>query len=130
MKTETLHINKILFAIAFTALLGCIFASGVYAAKTAKKQVGQLDEIHASNDVSCADCHGDENQRKAVPMVKCVECHDTAELAKNTADTKPTNPHKNRHYSTEADCNLCHHQHKKSENFCLPCHDRFVFVTP
>lgn len=72
--------NKFLIAIAFTALVGCIFAGGVYAVKT--------------------------------------------------ADIKPTDPHKNRHYNTEADCNLCHHQHGKSENFCLPCHDRFNFHVP
>jgi hypothetical protein len=46
------------------------------------------------------------------------------------SNAKPRNPHENRHYGTEADCNLCHHQHKKSENFCLPCHQRFDFVVP
>ncbi len=121
---------KFLFAVTFTLLVGGIFASGVYAANTAKKQVGTLDEFHAKADVTCADCHGDVSQREAVEMVKCLECHDTAELAEKTANVKPTNPHKNRHYNTEADCNLCHHQHKKSENFCLPCHGRFDFVVP
>lgn len=128
MKDKILY--KFLFAVTFTLLLGGIFANGVYAASTAKKHVGALDEFHAKTDVQCADCHGDESQRAAVPMVKCLECHDTTELSKKTAAVKPTNPHNNRHYSTEADCNLCHHQHKKSENFCLPCHGRFDFVVP
>lgn len=128
MKNNTLH--KVLYASAFTILLGGIFANGIYAKSTAEKQVVALDEFHASVDVKCADCHGDENQREAVPMIKCLECHDTTELAEKTADVTPTNPHENRHYGTEADCNLCHQQHKKSENFCLPCHGRFDFIVP
>jgi len=128
MKNNTLH--TFVFAVACTIFLGGISATGVYAASTAKKQVVALDAYHAKMDVTCADCHGDENQRHAVPVIKCLECHDTTELAEKTANVKPTNPHKNRHYSTEADCNLCHHQHKKSENFCLPCHARFDFVVP
>lgn len=127
MKTNTLH--KLLFVTACALFLGSTFASGIYAA-TAERHVVPLDEFHASVDVTCADCHGDDKKREAVPMVKCLECHDTQDLADKTANTTPTNPHKNRHYSTEADCNLCHHQHKKSENFCLPCHGRFDFVVP
>ena len=128
MKSKILH--KILFAVAFTILAGGISATGIYAANSDKTPAGLLDEFHAGNDIACADCHGDDNQREAVPMIKCLECHDTEELAERTADFEPTNPHKNRHYNTEADCNLCHHQHKTSENFCLPCHARFDFIVP
>lgn len=129
MKSKTLL--KFLFAISLMMLLGGVCTSTVYAAAdTDKKQVTQLDEFHADNDVTCADCHGDTNQREAVTMVKCLECHDTTELAEKTAAGMPTNPHQNRHYGTEASCNLCHHQHKKSENFCLPCHGRYNFVVP
>lgn len=63
-------------------------------------------------------------------MLTCLECHDTDELAEATAELKPTNPLKNRHYDTGADCNLCHHQHRASVNFCLPCHVRFDFDVP
>ncbi len=128
MKNTTLH--TFVFAIACIIFLDGIFASGAYAASTPEKQVITLDEFHANADVGCADCHGNKNQRAAVSMVKCLECHDTKELAEKTANVKPTNPHNNRHYSTEADCNLCHHQHKKSENFCLPCHARFDLIVP
>lgn len=130
MKAKTLHIQKFLFAIVFTVFFCGISASGVSAATAEKKPGSQLDEIHAGNGVTCADCHGDNNQRGAVLMVQCLDCHDTTDLAKKTANVAPTNPHQNRHYGTEADCNLCHHQHKKSENFCLPCHARFDFVAP
>lgn len=128
MKIKSLY--TFFFAISLTMFVDSIFTSTVNAANTEKNQVVQLDEFHADNDVTCADCHGDDNQRKAVPMIKCLECHDTTELAEKTADYKPTNPHKNRHYNTEADCNLCHQQHQKSKNFCLPCHDRFDFIVP
>lgn len=128
MKNTTLH--TFLVAIAFAALLSGISATGIYAGSTDNKEGMALDQYHASRDVACADCHGENTQRQTVPMVKCLECHDTAELAEKTAGIKPTNPHKNRHYDTEADCNLCHHQHRKSENFCLPCHARFDFVVP
>lgn len=128
MKSNILQ--KFLFAIVFTIFLGGIFSSGVYAASAVKKQIVALDAFHAGMDVTCADCHGDENKREAVTIVTCLACHDTSALAEKTANVKPRNPHKNRHYGTEADCNLCHHLHEKSENFCLPCHDRFDFVVP
>ncbi len=123
MKTQYMH--KLVFALALTLLLGGFFASGAVAADAV-----QLDQFHAGKGVSCADCHGDDNQRDAVPMIKCLECHATKDVAAATADLKPTNPHNNRHYSTETDCNYCHHQHKKSENFCTPCHLRFEFDVP
>ena len=125
MNTKTLHIYTLVFALALILVLGGVFASSAFAA-----EVIQLDQFHASKGVTCADCHGENNQREAVPMIKCLECHDTKDVAAATADLKPTNPHNNRHYGTETDCNYCHHQHKKSENFCLPCHVRFHFVVP
>lgn len=88
-----------------------------------------LDQTHAALGLECNDCHTTK-PRQAVSMLKCVECHDTKELAEATADVKPTNPHKNRHFSTETDCSYCHHQHKKSENYCGSCHLRFDFVIP
>lgn len=131
MKTENQQIYKRLLFATLTFLSICIVAGTVYAASgTTEKKGVQLDALHADNDVTCTDCHGEQTQREAVPMIKCLECHDTAELAEKTAEMKPTNPHKNRHYNEEADCNLCHHQHRKSENFCLPCHLRFDFKTP
>ena len=125
MNTKTQHIHKIVFVLALTLALAGVFAGGAFAADAI-----QLDQFHAGKGVACADCHGNNNQREAVPMIKCLECHDTKEVAQATADLKPTNPHNNRHYSTETNCNYCHHQHKKSENFCTPCHLRFDFIVP
>lgn len=122
---KTLYMDKFVFALALTLLLVGASASVAFAADAV-----QLDQFHAGKGVSCADCHGDNNQRVAVPMIKCLECHDTKEVAEATADLKPANPHNNRHYGTETNCNYCHHQHQKSENFCIPCHLRFDFVVP
>ena len=91
----------------------------------------ELGKLHAASGIKCANCHGDTKQPQPVPMIKCLSCHgDTKALAQKTANVKPVNPHESRHYGTEADCNLCHHQHKKSENFCYDCHNRFNFTVP
>ncbi len=121
MNTKTFHMPKLVFALALALVLGGAFAGSALA---------QLDQSHASAGVSCADCHGDQTQREPVAMLKCLECHDTKDVAEATAELKPTNPHNNRHYGTETNCNYCHHQHQKSENFCTPCHLRFTFDVP
>lgn len=130
MKTKILYLHKLLLIISLNLFFGVFFVCSLHAANSGQKQAPLLDEIHAGKNIACADCHGNEGQRSVVAMITCLDCHDTTELAEATAEGQPTNPHENRHYSTEADCNLCHHQHKKSENFCLPCHNRFDFIVP
>lgn len=86
--------------------------------------------LHALNGVQCAQCHGNVQKYEPVPMNQCLSCHgDTKALAERTANVKPRNPHESRHYGTEADCNLCHHQHGKSQNHCAECHN-FGFKVP
>ena len=89
-----------------------------------------LDQTHFAAGVKCASCHGKAETREAVTMLKCVKCHNTTKLAKKTADVKPTNPHKNRHFDTETTCSNCHNVHEKSQNYCEGCHARFNFVVP
>ena len=85
---------------------------------------------HMLSGVSCEACHGKTKQPEEAPMEKCVACHGpTAKLAEKTKDLKPTNPHTSPHYGTELDCNLCHKQHAKSENYCAQCH-KFDFKVP
>jgi len=130
MRTKIVYLHKLLLVISLNLLVGVFFACTLHGASSGMAQAPLLDEIHAEKGIACADCHTNGGQRSAVPMITCLDCHDTSELADSTAESHPSNPHKNRHYSTEADCNLCHHQHKKSENFCLPCHGTFDFVVP
>jgi len=117
-----------LFSASIALFLSVVFAGAVHAAGPSKSNEEGLGKLHAASGVKCADCHGSVKKPQAVPMEKCLSCHgDTRALAAKTANVKPVNPHESRHYGTEADCNLCHHQHKKSENFCLDCHNRFDF---
>ena len=86
--------------------------------------------IHRLADVQCAKCHGKTKKPEALTMQQCVACHGSTEkLAAKTKEVKPTNPHTSPHYGTELDCNLCHHQHTKSANYCAECH-KFEFKTP
>ncbi len=84
---------------------------------------------HQLSGVSCAACHG-KGTPEPLAMEKCVSCHgSTAKLAEKTAQVKPSNPHTSPHYGTELDCNLCHKQHAKNENYCAQCH-KFDFKVP
>jgi hypothetical protein len=130
MKNKTEKRQGFPFAMTVAALVVGIVAGGVYAAH-AEANDGDLGKLHVRAGVACAMCHVDAKHPEPVPMEKCLSCHgDTRKLADKTAHVKPRNPHESRHYGTEADCNFCHHQHKKSVNFCLPCHERFNFVVP
>lgn len=86
--------------------------------------------LHTLRGVTCLKCHGKTKNPEALDMSQCVACHGSTEkLAEKTKDVKPKNPHTSPHYGTELDCNLCHHQHTKSENYCAQCH-QFDFVVP
>ena len=89
-----------------------------------------LGHIHQLAGTTCVKCHGKAKTREAVEMAKCVTCHGGADkLAERTAHVKPANPHTSPHYGTDLDCNACHHQHTKSDNYCLQCH-KFNFMVP
>jgi hypothetical protein len=131
MEKKTVPGRRFTFAVSLVALLAGMCAGGVGAAGANELKGGDLGKLHARMGVECPQCHANAKKPEPVPMEKCLSCHgDTQKLAAKTAKVKPRNPHENKHYGTEADCNLCHHQHKKSENFCLPCHQRFDFVVP
>ena len=86
--------------------------------------------LHTLRGIKCEQCHAKVKKPEEVEMAKCVACHgETVKLAEKTANVKPHNPHKSPHYGTDLDCNLCHHQHKKSENYCSQCH-KFDFIVP
>lgn len=88
-----------------------------------------LSHIHQLSGVTCIKCHGKAKKQEAVEANVCEACHEPAKLAEKTATVKPQNPHTSAHYGTSLDCNVCHHQHAKSENFCITCH-KFNFVVP
>lgn len=84
---------------------------------------------HNFAGVTCEKCHGKAQKRQAVEMAKCVTCHNPTKLVEKTSKVKPENPHTSPHYGDSLDCNLCHHQHGKSENYCNQCH-KFDFQVP
>jgi hypothetical protein len=85
--------------------------------------------VHQLSGVRCAVCHADPKDAEAPKADKCLSCHVGEAVAAATAQVKPTNPHNSPHYGKESDCNLCHHQHEKSENYCTQCH-KFEFRVP
>ena len=122
--------NRFFFLLVLLcAVVGVGMGAMAENAKPTKAPDTTLAQFHAKQGVECRQCHG-PGKFKAVTMTKCLTCHgDTKALAQRTANVKPTNPHNSRHYGTEADCNMCHHQHVKSENACAQCHT-FKFVVP
>jgi len=88
-----------------------------------------LAHIHGLAGVTCQKCHGKTKKPEEVPMKQCVTCHNTDKVAEKTAKVKPQNPHESVHYGRTLDCNLCHHEHAKSENYCAQCH-KFDFKVP
>jgi hypothetical protein len=93
-----------------------------------------LSHIHQLQGIGCVDCHGPGEPQKGVGAHKCLSCHEMEKIIKKTRNigtvdgTEAANPHKS-HYGPSRDCDLCHHLHRKSENFCGECHD-FEFVVP
>lgn len=87
--------------------------------------VGKLPGSHAHQlaGVGCVDCHGKGDKPAPVEMDQCLSCHGSGDkVSARTAKLKPRNPHESAHYGTDLDCNLCHRQHQKSENYCAECH--------
>jgi hypothetical protein len=96
--------------------------------KLAGKMPGS--HLHQLRGVTCIKCHGPVKEPQALKMDQCVACHGSTEkLAEKTAKVKPSNPHTSPHYGTTLDCNFCHKQHEKSENFCAQCH-QFQYTVP
>lgn len=84
---------------------------------------------HRLSGITCAMCHGKMKKPSEVEMKRCLTCHDMEKVVSKTAEVRPANPHTSPHYGTDLDCNLCHHQHRKSENYCSQCHT-FEFRVP
>ena len=88
-----------------------------------------LSHTHQLAGVTCRSCHDNPRKAKPAKSTTCLTCHPGESISAATAQVKPRNPHDSPHYGKESDCNLCHHQHEKSENFCSQCH-AFKFKVP
>jgi len=73
-------------------------------------------------ELSCDECHQESNFK--VPTTQdCFSCHGSCEEVAEATEGLDPNPHNSPHYGPELDCELCHHEHAESENFCAQCHE-------
>ena len=93
-----------------------------------------LSHTHQLQGIGCMDCHDQGNPQTAVGPDKCLSCHDFDKIIDKTSSlgaqsaVAEANPH-NSHYGPSYSCDLCHHVHRKSEDFCAQCHE-FNFLVP
>jgi hypothetical protein len=90
-----------------------------------------LKHVHHLAGLECSDCHLPADPPAPVTPDLCLACHGgVRKIAEATAGPAHTpNPHESPHYGRELDCDLCHHIHGASENFCNQCHE-YGFVVP
>jgi len=82
-----------------------------------------LNHLHQLAGVNCAMCHQKQTSFSAVLTQQCLACHGGIEkIVEKTSQLDP-NPHNSPHYGSSLDCDLCHHHHVRSENFCNQCHE-------
>ncbi len=89
-----------------------------------------LFHAHLLAGLTCKSCHANPKKPQLTEAEVCMGCHDPEKVSAKSAALQPTNPHNSKHYGIKADCNLCHHQHEKSENYCAQCHNNFEFKVP
>ncbi|WGW05988.1 cytochrome c3 family protein [Tropicibacter oceani] len=108
---------------------GCRICHGTDQAASLDDRLFQ-SHTHFFAGLGCADCHADPEDADEPEMAVCTSCHGTLpEIAAQTADVVPTNPHDSPHGEPYAQCGLCHYQHEPPDNFCATCHD-FDFTMP
>ena len=79
-----------------------------------------LGHIHLLSAITCTVCHGPARPAQPPESPKCLSCHPDYKNAALQANKTLTNPHDS--HMGDLDCELCHHQHSKSDNFCSQCH--------
>jgi hypothetical protein len=88
-----------------------------------------LSHTHQLLGVSCTRCHGVTRPPKPAVSQDCLICHsDLEKLGARTSHLRG-NPHQSPHYGRTLDCNLCHHEHAPSEDYCASCH-HFNYTVP
>ena len=67
----------------------------------------------------------DKAPKAAKPLSpdECLSCHGCRNDIAGRTDHLELNPHNSPHYGMDLDCELCHHLHQKSEDYCAQCHD-------
>jgi hypothetical protein len=86
-----------------------------------------LADKHNSASIACEDCHKESPPKEQVPTAICNKCH--GELAKIAERTKKVIPNPHESHLGNVKCELCHHAHKPSEDYCSNCHE-FEYKVP
>lgn len=81
-----------------------------------------LSHTHLLAGNTCQDCHGNAQAPAALASDQCLSCHGSREAVVKLTKHLPHNPHTSPHYGPDLDCDACHRQHARSENFCAECH--------
>ena len=113
----------IITMLLFTAVLGgSVIAATAVDADMSPEYTGGWHETN--QEMSCIDCHGDENGEGDVSRNTCLDCHGPeADLIASTEHLKETyhrNPHDG-HY-IDLECSMCHQGHSEDYYLCGDCH--------
>lgn len=81
-----------------------------------------LSHMHRLAGISCKECHGDPASATPADSEVCKKCHNDMNALYDATSEVGLNPHFSPHEGKISDCNMCHHQHKDSENYCTECH--------
>lgn len=130
-KCAACHGAKSPFPADHVAVAGKAACAQCHERHTERRLAGSLplSHLHGLNGVTCKGCHADVKRPKEVAAATCMQCHPPEALKASTGEVKPTNPHGSPHFGAASECNVCHHSHAKSENYCAQCHN-FEFKVP
>ncbi len=105
----------------------CNDCHGKDIAKNLRRKI-PLSHLHLLSDISCSDCHGKKKKETSLSSDDCHTCHDGFDAIVSLTSSIEPNPHDS-HYG-EMDCDVCHHLHSPSENFCNQpgCHTIYYVV--
>lgn len=96
-----------------------------FSVSTENASASALRGKHASEGISCADCHKTAKPTSAATEAACMECHGTYEKVAALTKKLHGNPHDS--HLGPMDCTKCHGIHKPTVIPCLDCHAEFEF---
>ena len=118
------------FIALFTAI-GVMFlsttSSGTGPVKSTETGKPFLSKHGNYAELTCKDCHPTATPER-LTTEQCLSCHGSFEKVAGTTKHLDPDPHNSPHYGIELDCDLCHHEHSASENFCAQCHEWELIV--
>ena len=110
----------LIMTFCFTILSSCSFIAEPV--KDSEMGMPPLTKHKEYGELTCIDCHL-TNTPKRLTTKECLSCHGSFEEVSEATKNLDPNPHNSLHYGPELDCDLCHHEHSESENFCAQCHE-------